>query len=482
MKLQRILLLLLIGSAMPGVDLGRKAAPRKSESESRILVFQSSEDKHESLEARPALVFHSERSNALTIVVDDSVKYQEIDGFGASLTESSAWLLRHKLNDTQRRDALEILFDRKKGIALGMLRQPMGASDFALSAYSYDDLPPGQTDQELAKFSVAHDRADILPVLKEILTMNPTLKVIGSPWSPPGWMKTSQSMIQGSLLPSAYDAFARYFVSYVREYQTAGVPIFAVTMQNEPLNIPNDYPGMGMTAGEQVAVLRDHLGPAFQKAGLQTKILVFDHNWDLIQFPVSVLNDAKAASYAAGIATHCYGGNVTAQNELHERFPEKGIWMTECSGGEWQKGKLLQQQVELIIASTRNWAKSVILWNLALNQNHEPFLGGCTTCRGVITVDDSTSPAQVKPSVDYTALGHASKFLQTGAKRIESNTFGPGSLEDVAFQNPDGSIVLIVLNTSESSQPFNLNWHRQSAQYSLRSAEVATFIWNTRLQ
>jgi len=475
-------MLLTILFAVPHASTGQQAPSGESPGGGGILVFQSSEDKHESLEAKPALTFHSERSNALTIVVDDSVKYQEIDGFGASLTESSAWLLRHKLNDTQRRDALEMLFDRKKGIGLSMLRQPMGASDFALSAYSYDDLPPGQTDQELAKFSVAHDRADILPVLKEILAVNQSLKVIGSPWSPPGWMKTSQSMIQGSLLPSAYDAFALYFVSYVREYQTAGVPIFAVTMQNEPLNVPNDYPGMGMTAGEQAAVLRDHLGPAFQKAGLQTKILVFDHNWDLIQFPVSVLNDRKAASYAAGIATHCYGGYVTAQNELHQRFPEKGIWMTECSGGEWQKGKLLQQQVELIIATTRNWAKSVILWNLALNQNHEPFLGGCTTCRGVITVDDSTSPAQVKPSVDYTALGHASKFVEAGARRIESNTFGAGGLEDVAFQNPDGSIVLIVLNTSESPQPFNLNWHRQSAQYSLRGAEVATFVWNTHLQ
>ena len=189
-------------------------------------------------------------------------------------------------------------------------------------------------------------------------------------------------------------------------------------MQNEPLHVPHDYPGLGMMASEQTVFLRDHLGPAFQKAGLHTKILVFDHNWDLIQYPITVLNDSNAARFAAGIATHCYGGSATAQEELHQRFPSKEIWMTECSGGDWQKGKMLQQQVQLVIGVTRHWAKSVILWNLALNQNHEPYLGGCTTCRGEIVVDESSSPAQVKTTVDYTALGHASKFVQPGARRL----------------------------------------------------------------
>jgi glucosylceramidase len=443
----------------------------------QIDVFKSSEASHESLQKKAPLQFAKERSAALTITVDDSVKFQEIDGFGASVSESSAWLLKRKLSDSQRKEALQMLFDRKKGIGLSMLRQPMGASDFALSEYSYDDVPIGQTDPELKKFSIDHDRADILPVLKEILAINPKMKIIGSPWSAPGWMKTSSSMTQGSLLPSAYDAYARYFMKYAQEYEAAGVPIFAVTMQNEPMHVPHDYPGLGMMATEQTTFLRDHLGPAFQRAGLRTKILIFDHNWDLIQYPISVLNDANTAKFAAGIATHCYGGSVTAQDELHQRFPDKGIWMTECSGGEWQKGKLLQQQLQLIIGVTRHWGKSVIFWNLALNQNHEPYLGGCTTCRGVITVDESASPAQVKPTVDYTALGHASKFLLPGARRIESNTFGQGSIEDVAFQNPDGSIVVIVLNSSDSSISFNLSWRGQFAQYKLAGAEAATFVW-----
>jgi len=443
-----------------------------------VAVFESSEERHESLAAKPAITFHAERAPALTIFVDEALPYQTMDGFGASLTESSAWLLQHKLTDAQRRDALRMLFDRRSGVGLSLLRQPMGASDFALQPYSYDDLPPGETDPELKKFAIDHDRADILPVLKEILAINPDTKIVATPWSAPGWMKTSGDMIQGALLPSAYDAYAKYFVKYVQQYEAAGVPIFAVTMQNEPLHVPHDYPGLGMMASEQIVFLRDHLGPAFQKAGIGTKILVFDHNWDLIQYPIAVLSDANAARFAAGTATHCYGGSPTAQDELHQRFPDKEIWMTECSGGDWQKGKALQQQVQLVIGVTRHWAKSVVLWNLALNQNHEPYLGGCTTCRGEITVDESTSPAQVKPTVDYTALGHASKFVQPGARRIESNTFGPGSLEDVAFQNPDGSVVLLVLNSSEAAMPLNIGWHGQFAQYKLGSGNAVTFVWN----
>ena len=477
MKTSRTALVLLSSAFLLVSTKCAFGSPQK-ESAAQIEVFQSSEEKHESLVAQPNVPFRAERSPALTILVDDATKYQEIDGFGASLTESSAYLLKRKLTDAQRGDALRMLFDRQKGIGLSMLRQPIGASDFALQEYSYDEMPAGQTDPELKKFSIDHDRADILPVLKEILAVNPKIKVIGSPWSAPGWMKTSGAMTQGSLLPSAYDAYAKYFVKYVQAYEAEGVPIFAVTMQNEPMHVPHDYPGLGMMASEQSVFLRDHLGPSFQKAGVRSKILVFDHNWDLIQYPITVLSDANAARFAGGIATHCYGGSATAQDELRQRFPDKEIWMTECSGGDWQKGKVLQQQVELVINVTRHCAKSVILWNLALNQNHEPYLGGCTTCRGEIVVDESSSPTQVKTTVDYTALGHASKFVQPGARRIESNTFGQGSLQDVAFQNSDGSIVLLVLNSGEGTTEFNIGWRGQFAQYKLGSGAAATFVWN----
>jgi glucosylceramidase len=477
LKSHAMLCVLLLLAAIPCAQAGQNAARPTAKSPAHIEVYESSEELHESMQEKRALQFGSTRSPSLTIAVDDSRKYQQIDGFGASLTDSSAWLLWHKLTDQQRKEVLEKLFSRSKGIGLSVLRQPMGASDFALEEYSYDDVPPGETDPELKKFSIDHDRAYIIPILRDALALNPQLKIIASPWSPPGWMKTSDSMIQGALLPSAYAPMSKYFVKFIQAYEASGVPIFAVTMQNEPLNIPNDYPGLGMTAVEQTVFLRDHLAPAFRDAGLKTKIMVFDHNWDLIDFPIKVLSDPRAAAAAAGTAIHCYGGTVTAQSELHNRFPDKDIWLTECSGGEWQKGKLLEQQARLIIGATRNWAKSVVLWNLALNQDHKPYLGGCTTCRGVITVNDSVAPSQVIETVDFTALAHASKFVEPGAYRIDSDSFGEGSLEDVAFRNLDGSIVLLVLNSANTPATFNIEWKGKYASYKLGSAAVATFRW-----
>jgi glucosylceramidase len=457
---------------------GIAALPLQAQTDA-VRVVESSETQNTVMEEKPAIRFGAERAAQLTITVDDAIRFQAIGGFGASLTDSSAWLLKNKLTESQRKEALQKLFDPKQGIGLSLLRQPMGSSDFALDDYSYDDLPAGETDPELRKFSIEKDQRYILPILREALALNPDLKIMATPWSPPGWMKTSQSMIQGSLLPSAYQPLANYFVHFVQAYEKAGVPIYAVTMQNEPLNVPVDYPGMSMTAVEQASFLRDALGPAFREAHLKTKILAFDHNWNLISFPLEVLSDAKAAPFAAGVATHCYGGGASAQMELHNRFPEKEIWFTECSGGDWQKGKLLEQQVHLMIEVLRNWSRSVILWNLALDQYHEPYLGGCKTCRGVISIKHDGAAAQVIPTVDFTALGHASKFLRPGAVRIESNSFGTGSLEDVAFRNPDGSIVLLVLNSSGQPVTFNIGWGAKYAVYTLKEDSVATFVWDT---
>jgi glucosylceramidase len=477
----RFLLLASLALALLPSSVGRQKALSPNEA-LRIEVVESSEELHETLKDMPPLTFGAVRTPNLTITVNDAVNYQQIDGFGASLTDSSAWLLWNKLTEAQRKEAVHMLFSPTKGIGLSFLRQPMGASDFALSDYSYDDLPSGQPlspgDPDLKHFSIDHDRAYIIPLLREALAQNPSLKIIASPWSPPGWMKTSGSMTQGALLPSAYAPLAKYFVRFVQGYEAAGVPIYAITMQNEPMYVPNNYPGMNMTAREQAEFLADYLGPAFRDAHLKTKIMVFDHNWDLIEYPIQVLSDAKAAAVAAGTAIHCYGGNVTAQNELHERFPEKDIWLTECSGGDWQKGDILQQQVRLVIGATRNWAKSVVLWNLALDQNHEPFLGGCTNCRGIITVNHAGQPSQIVPTVDYTALGHAGKFVAPGAYRVESNTFDQGSLEDVAFRNPDGSLVLLVLN-SGGSTTFTIAWAGKCASYKLPGGAVATFRWNS---
>jgi glucosylceramidase len=456
----------------------RKHSPAsRSQGSVRIGVVESSEDLNESLVEKPPLQFGSSRIPAITIEVNDAVKYQQIDGFGASITDSSAWLLSQKLTAAQRNTLLKQLFDAKQGIGLAILRQPMGSSDFSLADYSYDDMPPGETDPELKHFTIDRDRQYILPVLREALAVNPKLKIIASPWSPPGWMKTSGSMIGGTLLPSAFAPLARYFVRFVQSYEAAGVPIFAVTPQNEPRNIPADYPGMGMTAEEQATFVREYLGPAFRDAHLKTKIMIFDHNWDMIDFPDTILSEPRAAEFSAGTATHCYGGGPEAQSKLHDHFSARGIWLTECSGGEWQKGNLLVAQASLIIETTRNWAKSVVLWNLALDQNHGPHLGGCTDCRGVVTIDHSASPATVTPTVDFTALAHASKFVLPGALRIDSNSSEESPLEHVAFRNSDGSIALLVLNPAATPVSFNIAWQGQYATYTLQPGAVVTCHW-----
>src|SRR6267154_4573481 len=467
------LLAVLTVSAQPGKTIKRSPA----QGSVQIHVVESSESFEESLREKPALQFSSSQPTNLTIRVDESRTYQQIDGFGASITDSSAWLLSQKLTPAQRTTLLQQLFGTKQGIGLTILRQPMGSSDFSLADFSYDDMPPGDSDPELKHFTIDGDRQYILPVLRETLAVNPKLKIIASPWSPPGWMKTSGSMIGGTLLPSSLAPLAGYFVRFVQSYEAAGVPIFAVTPQNEPRNIPADYPGMGMTAEEQTTFIREHLGPAFRDAHLKTKIMGFDHNWDLMDFPDKILSDPKAAEFSAGTATHCYGGSPDAQTKLHDHFPAKGIWLTECSGGEWQKGNLLVAQADLIIETTRNWGQSVVLWNLALDQNHEPHLGGCTDCRGVVTIDHSKSPATVTPTVDFTALAHASNFVAPGAFRIDSIASEESPLKHVAFRNSDGSIVLLALNPSGSAIAFSIAWKSQYAAYTLQPGAVVTFHW-----
>jgi glucosylceramidase len=440
-------------------------------------VFESSADLKESLQQKPALSFSGWQPSVPTITVNDAITYQQMDGFGASITDSSGWLIYNKLSTSQRADLMEKLFDPVNGIGLSFLRQPMGASDLALKKYSYDDLPPGQSDPALTQFSIDHDRAYILPVLRQAIALNPQLKIMATPWSPPGWMKSSDSLIKGQLLKSSYPALAKYFVTFVQAYAAEGVPIYAITMQNEPLFSPPDYPGTLISAEEQTTFIRDHLGPAFRDSGLTTKIMVFDHNWDLISYASTVLSDPKTASLVAGTAVHCYGGTVGAQTQLKNQFPDRDIWETECSGGSWQPGNLLTQQVGLVIGTTRNWAKSVVLWNLALDQNNGPYIGGCKTCRGLVTIDTRTVPSTTALTVDYVALGQASKFVSPGAYRIDSNSLEGTGLQNVAFRNPDGSIVLLALNSGGAPASFGVRWSGRSFAYTLEPSSTVTFRW-----
>lgn len=418
--------------------------------------------------------------NSAVITVNEATQYQQIDGFGASLTDSAAWVIWNNLDSSQQSTLMQQLFSPTAGIGLSFLRQPMGASDFAVNGnYSYDDVPAGQIDPQLLNFSIAHDTAYIIPLLQQALTLNPNVKVVALPWSPPAWMKTSGTMNGGDMDTTYTPSLAQYFVSFAEAYRSAGVPIYAISAQNEPLNSTSSYPSESLSASDESDFIANDLGPALSAAGMNdVKIFGYEHNWDNTSYPESVLA-SSAGSFVAGSSFHCYAGDVGAQSTVEAAYPNKDIWFTECSGtvGSTFAGDLVWNSQNLLIGATRNWARSISLWNLALDQNSGPQNGGCTNCRGVVTIDNSTAPATITYNVEYYSLGQLSKFVAPGAHRIDSNTFGAGGIDDVAFQNPDGSIALLVLNGAGTSQNFAVNWKNTYFNYSLPGQSVATFTW-----
>lgn len=446
-----------------------------------VQVVETTGDQTMLLQSQPVATFGTGGSPTNTVVtINTSVQYQQMDGFGASLTDSAGWLVANKLTSTQQSSLWQSLFSPTAGIGISFLRQPMGASDFSAGGnYSYDDVAAGQTDPNLTNFSIAHDTTYLTPLLQQALAANPNIKVVAVPWSPPAWMKTTGTMNGGNMNTAYFSSLAQYFVKFVQSYQQLNIPIYAVLPQNEPLNSNSGYPTEYLAASDEANFIGTYLGPAFSSAGLSgVKIINYDHNWDTPSYPETVLGSATASTYTAGSAFHCYAGSVTAQTTVESAFPQKGIWFTECSGtvGTNFASDLSWNAENLLIGATRNWARSISLWNLALDQNSGPQNGGCTNCRGVVTIDDSTNPPTITNNVEYYVLGHAAKFVMPGAYRIDSNTFGAGSIEDVAFQNPDGSLALIVLN-SGSTGSFTVNWNNQIFNYNLPAGALATFTW-----
>lgn len=411
------------------------------------------------------------------IEVDNSRVFQSVVGWGAAMTDAAAYLIQTKLSSTQREALLEELFGREPGIGLSFVRTPMGASDFSRSHYSYDDRPAGETDTELAHFSIDIDRAEKIPVLKRALAINPELKLVGSPWSAPGWMKSSGSLIKGTLLPEFHGVFAEYFRRWIEAYQFAGLPIFAVTLQNEPDFEPDSYPGMRLSPAQRADIIRGSMGPLFARRGIRTQIWDWDHNWDEPESPLAVLDDSAARRYVSAVAWHCYGGDISAQALVHDKHPDKDAYFTECSGGEWAPvwaDNLKWDVSKMVIGNARGWAKGVALWNLALDENYGPHLGGCGNCRGIVTIHSVTGEITRNP--EYYALAHASRFVRPGAVRIGSSA--PPGLETVAFRNAGhGSNVLIVLNTTTSASQFAVRSSGLIFKTSLPGGAVATFTW-----
>ena len=408
------------------------------------------------------------------IEIDTTQRFQSIDGFGYTLTGGSAYLLHEKLATATRNELLNELFSTdNEGIGVSYLRISIGASDLDDHVFSYIDLPPGDKDPTLSKFSLAEDRKHLIPVIKEILLINPEVKIIGSPWSAPAWMKTNNSPKAGNLKKEFYRAYANYLVKYVQEMAKEGIAIEAITIQNEPEN-PHNNPSMVMTATEQAEFIKDYLGPAFVQNAIKTKIVIFDHNCDHPEYPIAILDDPQAKKYIDGTAFHLYLGEITALSEVQKAHPDKNIYFTEqwtSSEGKFD-GDLRWHVKNLIVGATRNWSRTVLEWNLAADPRQNPHTddGGCTQCLGALTIGD-----RIHRNVAYYVIAHASKFVRPGSVRIAS-TISDG-LPNVAFNTPGGNRVLIVLNDTESTNKFEIKFDSRYATVSLLPGSVGTFVW-----
>ena len=411
------------------------------------------------------------------IAIDTSRRFQKMHGFGAAMTDASAELLS-RLPAQKRKAIMAELFSRaQKGLGLSFTRLTVGASDFSNKDYSYDDTPGNVPDPGLRYFSIEPAKKYVLPRVREALAINPSLLVMISPWSAPAWMKTTRSLIKGQLVPHFYQAFANYLARTVQAFGREGVPVSMLTIQNEPNFEPEDYPGERVDPNERAEIIGRFVGPTFKSAGLRTQILDWDHNWDHPEMPLQVLADPIARQYIAGVAWHCYNGDVSAQSPVHEAYPRKDAWLTECSGGEWTPkfaDTLGWMTDKLIIGAANNWSRGTLLWNLALDSRHGPHTGGCSDCRGIVTIDPATGA--ITRNVEYYVLAHASRFVFPGAFRV-GVVKRNDELDATAFVNPNGSRIAI-LYRKKGDGPVSIALEGKRYTVALPAGSVATLRWS----
>jgi glucosylceramidase len=465
----------------------RKSHPHPVTVSPTAQVILTTADMSQELTPQPALAFSSKSPAGLPVIdVDDTTSYQRFSGVGAGMTDTSAWLIHDQLSPTSASGVLESVFG-SGGIRLSFLRVAIGATDFSATEtpYSYDDLAPGRSDPTLAHFSIAHDEAYILPTLRQVMSLNPDEFVLASPWSPPAWMKTNDSLAnmrgKGRFRDAARGALANYIVKFLRAYRNQGVRVKAVTPQNEPDNW-TAYPGMELSPHEEAKFVRANLAPALRRAGLPTEIYGGDVGWRSVAYAQRIAR-SQAVSDLTGIATHCYFGAPTSIARLHAEDPALDEIMSECSTGITP-----YSTTEVEISAMRNWASAVAMWNLALDPHGGPVQPpnhGCGGCTGIFTVDPLTHTAS--PTIDYYELGQVSKFVAPGAVRIASNHFVryrypprqvvTAGLDDVAFRNPNGSEVLVAYDNSAAPASFAIKSHGRFVSYRLAPGATATFIW-----
>ena len=463
----------------PTVEL--RAAPTAQPVGPAAELWLSTADRRLKLEPQPDIVMGARDASPANIVIDVQKTYQTMDGFGAAMTDSSAWLLQNKLNPLQRSALLQELFGPPPNLDFNMMRLTIGASDFSLKPYTLDDVPFGQTDEALEHFNVTSNLQDVIPVMREVLAIDPGLLIVATPWSAPAWMKTSQNLIGGDLLEQYESTYADYLVKYLDTMRGYGIPIFALTLQNEPGFVPITYPGMLMPSDTRARIVGQYLGPKLANRQPATRILEWDHNWNQPEQPMSVLGDPVASRYIDGVAWHCYEGNPFNQGRVHHAFPQKDVYITECSGGDWASaanGELIWFSRDLLVTGIRQWARGVIYWNLVLDENHGPHFGGCELCKGVVTIDSKTGA--VSRNDEYYALAHFSRFVLPGAVRVGSTATDKG-IDNVAFQNrSNGSIVLVVVNSDTVDRHVSVAEGQNRFDYTMPPRSVATFEWNLK--
>lgn len=400
------------------------------------------------------------------IVVDPSRTYQSMLGLGASLEHATCHNLS-QLSEEERAEVVERLVDPETGIGMNLMRLCIGTSDFApLPYYTYNDLPEGETDPQLEQFSIEKDREYLLPIIKLALAKNPDMRYFASPWSPPGWMKSTGELGGGRMLDEHFAPYAEYFVQYINAYADEGVPVHAVTVQNEPHMVHPGYPTCLWRAEQQRDFIRGHLGPALRGAGLDTHIWCWDHNWNKVEFPKTVLSDPEAAQYVDGTGFHLYEGKVQAQTVLHEAFPDKHIYFTEGSTFGTRGA------VE-IIEILRNWARSYNAWVILLDHERQPNSGPHHASPTCIMLDEEGA---VEYRYDYYVYGQFMKFIPRGAVRIGTPDC-ERRFAHIAFRTPQESIVLVVANANRDARAFKVVWEDRAFETSLPGRAVGTYRW-----
>ncbi len=411
--------------------------------------------------------------NAATITVNTTKRFQQMEGFGYALTGGSASLMNQLPENKKDAILQEIFGENEVSLGVRYIRISIGASDLDAHVFSYNDLATGETDSLLTHFSLSEDTLHLIPILKKALAIQPKLKIMATPWSPPIWMKTNKASKGGRLLKQYYASYALYFVKYIQAMKKLGIKIDAITMQNEPEHGGNN-PSLLMDAKEQKDFLVNYLGPQLKAANITTEILLYDHNADHPNYPISILNDAKAKTYAAGTAFHLYLGNESALSEVHNAHPDKKILFTEqWTGAKGDFGGDLMWHLEhVVIGTINNWATAVIEWNLAANEKYEPHtLGGCTECKGAFTIQGD----RISRNVSYYIIGQASKYIPVGAQRVESiSNFA--TIKTVGFILPNGKKASLVLNTGKAVS-IHLLEGNNNIKFEMPAQSVSTIVW-----